>query len=91
MVVFCAMIAWIGADDLDKFVALVGSFACIPLVYIYPPLLHLKAISKTRAQRIADVVLIIFGIAVMGYTTALTVSSWVGSDSKKERGYCDQK
>jgi proton-coupled amino acid transporter len=36
MVVFCAGIAWIGADDLDKFVALVGSFACIPLVYIYP-------------------------------------------------------
>jgi solute carrier family 36 (proton-coupled amino acid transporter) len=36
MVVLCAMIAWVGADDLDKFVALVGSFACIPLVYIYP-------------------------------------------------------
>lgn len=36
MVCFCALIAWIGADDLDKFVALVGSFACIPLVYIYP-------------------------------------------------------
>jgi len=36
MVVICALIAWIGADDLDKFVALVGSFACIPLVYIYP-------------------------------------------------------
>jgi solute carrier family 36 (proton-coupled amino acid transporter) len=31
MVVLCAMIAWLGADDLDKFVALVGSFACIPL------------------------------------------------------------
>jgi proton-coupled amino acid transporter len=36
MVVICAAIAWLGADDLDKFVALVGSFACIPLVYIYP-------------------------------------------------------
>jgi len=36
MVVVCAAIAWVGADDLDKFVALVGSFACIPLVYIYP-------------------------------------------------------
>ena len=36
MVMFCAMVAWVGADDLDKFVALVGSFACIPLVYIYP-------------------------------------------------------
>jgi solute carrier family 36 (proton-coupled amino acid transporter) len=36
MVVICALIAWAGADDLDKFVAIVGSFACIPLVYIYP-------------------------------------------------------
>jgi proton-coupled amino acid transporter len=36
MVMFCALVAWVGADDLDKFVALVGSFACIPLVYIYP-------------------------------------------------------
>lgn len=36
MVGLCAMIAWAGANDLDKFVSLVGSFACIPLVYIYP-------------------------------------------------------
>lgn len=35
-VIVCAVIAWGGADDLDKFVALVGNFACIPLVYIYP-------------------------------------------------------
>jgi solute carrier family 36 (proton-coupled amino acid transporter) len=32
----CALIAYGGADNLDKFVALVGNFACIPLVYIYP-------------------------------------------------------
>jgi len=31
-----AFLAWGGADDLDKFVALIGSFACIPLVYMYP-------------------------------------------------------
>jgi proton-coupled amino acid transporter len=36
MVGICATLAWVGANDLDKFVALVGSFACIPLVYIYP-------------------------------------------------------
>lgn len=35
-VIVCAIIAWGGADDLDKFVAIVGNFACIPLVYIYP-------------------------------------------------------
>ena len=36
VVALCALIAWGGAADLDKFVALVGSFACVPLVYIYP-------------------------------------------------------
>lgn len=35
-VMVCAAIAWGGAGDLDKFVALVGSFACVPLVLIYP-------------------------------------------------------
>lgn len=36
MVMLCAVIAWLGAGQLDKFVALVGSFACIPLVFVYP-------------------------------------------------------
>lgn len=36
VVMLCAAISWGGADNLDKFVALVGNFACIPLVYIYP-------------------------------------------------------
>ncbi len=36
VVFVCALIAWGGADNMDKFVALVGNFACIPLVYIYP-------------------------------------------------------
>lgn len=36
VVMLCAAIAWCGADNLDKFVALVGNFACIPLVFIYP-------------------------------------------------------
>lgn len=36
LVMVCAAIAWGGAGDLDKFVALVGNFACVPLVFIYP-------------------------------------------------------
>ena len=36
LVIGCALLAWGGAGDLDKFVALVGSFACVPLVYVYP-------------------------------------------------------
>lgn len=36
LVMVCAFVAWGGADDLDKFVSLVGSFACVPLIYVYP-------------------------------------------------------
>ncbi|KAF2098942.1 transmembrane amino acid transporter [Rhizodiscina lignyota] len=90
MVCFCAMIAWAGANDLDKFVALVGSFACIPLVYIYPPMLHYRGVSRTRNQRIADIVLIIFGCVGMVYTTVMTIRGWLEGGDVKPPGYCDQ-
>ena len=89
LVAVCSLIAWGGAGDLDKFVSLVGSFACVPLVYVYPPLLHLRAISRTRWQRTADYALAGFGIVACAYTTALTIQQWAGGHSAKAPGYCD--
>ncbi|KAK2060895.1 transmembrane amino acid transporter [Colletotrichum caudatum] len=91
-VILCAVIAWGGADDLDKFVALVGNFACIPLVYIYPPLLHYKAVAKSRLWKISDIVLCVFGFIAMAYTTTLTVYSWAGGSSEPSPpAYCDRR
>lgn len=71
------LIAWGGADDLDKFVAIIGSFACIPLVYIYPPLLHMRAYpGRGWLAHVIEGGLCIFGFAVMVYTTALTAWKW---------------
>lgn len=89
LVVFCALIAWGGAADLDKFVSLVGSFACVPLVWIYPPLLHLKAVAKGRLQRTGDYLLCGFGIVACAYTTVLTIQQWAGGHQAKAPGYCD--
>jgi len=85
----CAFVAWGGAEDLDKFVSLVGSFACVPLVYVYPPLLHLKACSQSRWQRFADIALICFGIIGCTYTTSLTLYNWITGDVVVSPGYCD--
>ncbi|KAG6007208.1 hypothetical protein E4U21_006227 [Claviceps maximensis] len=90
MVMLCSSIAWGGADHLDKFVALVGNFACIPLVYIYPPLLHLKAVARSRLWKISDIILCIFGFVAMAYTTSLTVMSWANAEPQVP-GYCDKK
>ncbi|OJD14479.1 hypothetical protein AJ78_05163 [Emergomyces pasteurianus Ep9510] len=88
LVVFCALVAWGGAADLDKFVALVGSFACVPLVYVYPPMLHLKAVSTTTRQKYADIGLAVFGVIGCIYTTVLTVSNWAASDSSGGPNHC---
>jgi len=89
LVMFCAFIAWGGAADLDKFVALVGSFACVPLVYVYPPLLHLKAVATTKYQRFSDIALAAFGMVGCVYTTSLTISNWAAGDPAPRSGYCD--
>jgi hypothetical protein len=74
VVCVCAGVAYLGAADLDKFVALIGSFACVPLCYVYPPMLHLRACARSRRQRVADWALIVFGIVAAVYTTAQTLA-----------------
>ena len=71
-------IAALGASDLDKFVALIGSFACVPLVYIYPALLHYKGIAESRLMAAGDILLIMVGLGAMVYTTFITLFQWVG-------------
>jgi proton-coupled amino acid transporter len=74
----CGVISALGAADLDKFVALVGSFACVPLVYIYPAYLHWKGVAETRYAKIGDLALILLGLVAMIYTTAVTIAHWSG-------------
>jgi proton-coupled amino acid transporter len=46
LVMLTSLLAWGGAGDLDKFVALIGSFACVPLVYVYPVCTHRLSYGK---------------------------------------------
>jgi proton-coupled amino acid transporter len=55
------------------------------------PMLHYKAVARTTYARTVDVLLCILGFVGMAYTTALTVSSWVGGRAPKPPGYCDSR
>ncbi|KAK5118833.1 hypothetical protein LTR62_000042 [Meristemomyces frigidus] len=76
MMLACGGIAILGASDLDKFVALIGSFACVPLVYIYPPLLHYRGVAQGW-YKVLDLALMGLGVVAMVYTTAVTIGQWV--------------
>ncbi|PFH55140.1 hypothetical protein XA68_10619 [Ophiocordyceps unilateralis] len=73
----CIAISMVGATDLDKFVALIGSFACVPLVYIYPAYLHYRGVAIKSWAKGLDLVLMLLGIIAMVYTTIVTLVQWI--------------
>ncbi|KAH7018331.1 transmembrane amino acid transporter protein-domain-containing protein [Microdochium trichocladiopsis] len=73
LVCLCGAISIVGAGNLDRFVALIGSFACVPLVYIYPAYLHYKGVAQGRWARMGDVVFMAVGAVCMVFTTVITV------------------
>ncbi|KAF2164650.1 hypothetical protein M409DRAFT_67768 [Zasmidium cellare ATCC 36951] len=77
MMILCGIIAIFGASDLDKFVALIGAFACVPLVYIYPPVLHLRGMAESKTDKAYDIFLICIGVVAMAYTTIMTLKQWI--------------
>lgn len=55
-------------------------------------MLHMRGVAKTRFRKTCDLLLCIFGIVVMVYTTALTIKSWAGGDEEPGHpSYCDKK
>jgi proton-coupled amino acid transporter len=75
--VACVGVSILGATDLDKFVSLIGSFACVPLVYIYPAYLHYKGAATTRLAKVLDIVLMVVGLVAMVYTTTMAIFQWI--------------
>lgn len=73
LVFLCCAISIAGSANLDRFVALIGSVACVPLVYVYPPFLHYRAVAQTKGEKVADLLLIVLGLVGMVYTTAITL------------------
>ncbi|KAG1222239.1 hypothetical protein G6F35_005435 [Rhizopus arrhizus] len=88
--IVCAAISFgVGGDNLDKFVSLVGSVACVPLCFIFPGMFHWKMSSKAT-DRAVDSFLMVFGAGVMIYTLYITINSFVHPQAAGESigSYC---
>lgn len=55
------------------------------------PMLHYRGVARNRFWKISDVLLCVFGLIAMAYTTSLTVMSWASSPGKTLPSYCDSK
>ncbi|KAI2471085.1 transmembrane amino acid transporter protein-domain-containing protein [Annulohypoxylon bovei var. microspora] len=75
VVLLCGLVSIVGASNLDRFVALIGSVACVPLVYIYPAYLHYKGIATSWQAKAGDILFMVVGTVAMVYTTAITIAN----------------
>lgn len=60
--------AYLNFNHIDKFVSFNGCFACIPLVYIYPPLIHYRTTTR-KLYKVLDLTLVSLGGLVVVYST----------------------
>ncbi|KAI8646348.1 transmembrane amino acid transporter protein-domain-containing protein [Parasitella parasitica] len=75
--IVCAAVSFgVGSSGLNKFVALVGSLACMPLCFIFPGMFHYK-VAKSKRAKFFDVVLVLWGWGIMIYTMYVNVNSWI--------------
>ncbi|KAI1495405.1 transmembrane amino acid transporter [Biscogniauxia marginata] len=79
LVLICCVVSILGSGNLDRFVALIGSIACVPLVYIYPAFLHYNGVATSWSAKAGDIIFMTVGIIAMIYTTIITVvNSFMG-------------
>ncbi|KAJ2024962.1 hypothetical protein IWW57_003547 [Coemansia sp. S610] len=77
-----------GVERVDKLVAVIGGFACVPISFIYPPLFHLKAVAESRWERGRDAVLAGLGVVICIYVTFGAVSRWGVAEPPYD--FCDE-
>ena len=53
-------------------------------------MMHYRVAATRFWQKALNVFLVVFGFAMMAYTTALTILSWVQGAQVKAPGYCDE-
>jgi len=73
---FLGFIAYHGASNLDNVISIIGSFAFIPITFIYPAMLHYRGVAETSSQRAADIAIIVFGVVSMIWIGKLSFEGW---------------
>jgi proton-coupled amino acid transporter len=71
------LVAYIGSEQLDNFVSLIGCFCCTPLAFIYPCLFHFMLVKDaSRTSKVIDVLIMIFGAGILVFSTYEAIAGW---------------
>ncbi|KAJ2776625.1 hypothetical protein H4R18_005579 [Coemansia javaensis] len=85
LVAVVVAVAIFGAEELDNFIAIVGAAACLPLSFLYPVMLHYRALATTWWARLKDLVLVAVALAGLVYVTYISIDTWGSSAPPLDR------
>ena len=87
LVCFAAIYAAIELkDQLDKFLSLLGALLCAPLAISFPCLLHYVVVAKTKTAKTIDLVLLVFSLIILFFSTYQCISGWYKEEEKAPAG-----
>jgi len=63
-------------DNLDKFLSMLGAFACTPIAFTLPAWFHYRVCATTSWEKAVDLTIIIVSIFLMLFCTGFTAIHW---------------
>jgi len=72
----CVLVSAVGAHSVQALVALIGSFCCVPLAFIFPVMCYMKLCNPTPGEQILLGAVLGLGIVLFVYTSYTAVQAW---------------
>jgi proton-coupled amino acid transporter len=82
MVIFTVIVSILMAEQLDKFLALLGALACAPIAFTLPTLMHLKLCNPSPRMILWDKIVIGISLFILVFCSGYSTYSWINAKSK---------
>ncbi|OWZ14116.1 Amino Acid/Auxin Permease [Phytophthora megakarya] len=73
LVCLTAVIGYLGKEELDNFVSIIGGFCSVPLAFIYPCIFHSRLVGRGY---LLNGIVVIIGLCTMAFATYQASSTW---------------
>lgn len=85
MVVFTIIVSILMADQLDKFLALLGALGCTPIAFTLPTLMHLKLCNPSKRMIMWDKIVIGVSFFILVFCSGYAAYSWIDAKEVKPK------
>ncbi|CAK9074413.1 Vacuolar amino acid transporter 3 [Durusdinium trenchii] len=80
LILSCAFVAFLGKNQIDAFIALIGSVCCVPLAFIFPVICHAKICHPNWQTLAVNVAVLLLGVILFFYTSASALQQLAALD-----------